>query len=160
MTDRITWSPDGKQLAFGSDREGQWSIFVVNADGSGLRKLETGGEAHEPTWSPDGRTIAFGSPRYSDQVDILALDLASGSIKRLTDNLAFDGEPSWSPDGKKIAFVSRRDREQEVFVMNADGSGAENLSRKYGLPGARPTWSPDGKRIAIDSWANPGEGKR
>ena len=58
------WSPDGRRIAFRSDREGDYDLFVVNSDGSGLRRLtENSARETVPSWSPDGRSIVFASDR-------------------------------------------------------------------------------------------------
>jgi hypothetical protein len=72
------------------------------------------------------------------------------TLKRLTNNSAFDLSPSWSPDGKKIAFDSLRDGNYEIYVMNVDGSGIKRLTNSPAHDGV-PSWSPDGKKIAFSS---------
>ena len=130
------WSPNGRRIAFvGSPRKGapptaNSDIYVMNADGSGSRRL-THNRAYdgEPAWSPDGRKIAFQSTRgYDGNREIYVMN-ADGSGKRnLTRNPARDVRPSWSPDGRRIAFVSNRDGRLEAHVMNADGSGQRSLT--------------------------------
>ena len=138
------WSPDGTRIAFaghkwlyGAPRKpgpccysSHSDIYVMNADGSGRRKLTHNARYNaEPAWSPDGRKIAFRSTRNGNR-DIYVMN-ADGSGKRnLTRNPANDGNPSWSPDGRRIAFVSNRDgRRLEAHVMNADGSGQRSLAQ-------------------------------
>jgi len=102
------WSPDGKQIAFTTSRDGFTEIYVMNADGSGLTRL-TNHPAHDnsPAWSPDGRQIAFMSYRDGDPYGEIYLMNADGSdLKNLTNNPANDDGPVWSPDGKQIAFSS------------------------------------------------------
>ena len=133
------WSPDGRRIAFAG--KPHWcrtgprpcysshsDIYVMNADGSGTRKLTHNAHQNaEPAWSPDGRKIAFRSTRNGNR-DIYVMN-ADGSGKRnLTRNAAWDSRPSWSPDGRKIAFVSNRDGRLEAHVMNADGSGQRRLA--------------------------------
>jgi Tol biopolymer transport system component len=133
------WSPDGRRIAFaGKTPRGPESgrpfysshsdIYVMNADGSGTRKLTHNARQNaEPAWSPDGRKIAFRSTRNGNR-DIYVMN-ADGSGKRnLTRNAAWDSRPSWSPDGRKITFVSNRDGRLEAHVMNADGSGQRSLT--------------------------------
>jgi Tol biopolymer transport system component len=131
------WSPDGRRIAFARPRTGPGpccyashsDIYVMNADGSGTRKLTHNAlQNAEPAWSPDGRKIAFRSTRNGNR-DIYVIN-ADGSGKRnLTRNAAWDSRPSWSPDGRKIAFVSNRDGRLEAHVMNADGSGQRSLTQ-------------------------------
>ena len=134
------WSPDGRQIAFFAT-----GLRVVNADGSGLRKLtRTGWGDSAPAWSPDGRQIAFVDRRDSS-FEIYAMSADGSGQRRLTRNAWRDSDPAWSPDGRQIAFVSN----WQVWVMNANGSGQRRLTHN----GARnfvPAWSPDGQRIAFE----------
>ncbi len=140
------WSPDGRQIAFVRNRptglpgpgarfKDDSEIYVMNADGSGTRRLTHNlGYDGEPAWSPDGRKIAFQSHRRfgGSKPEIYVMN-ADGSGKRnLTRNPANDGSPSWSPDGRRIAFVSNRDGRPEAHVMNADGSGQRSLASEEG----------------------------
>jgi TolB protein len=126
------WSPDGRRIAFAAKgtppSPSQTDIYVMNADGSGKRKLTHNARGNnEPAWSPDGRKIAFRSTRDGNR-DIYVMN-ADGSGKRnLTRNAASDSRPSWSPDGRRIAFISDRDGRLEAHVMNADGSGQRSLT--------------------------------
>jgi TolB protein len=96
--------------------------------------------------------IAFDSDRDGNR-DIYLMDLATGDVKRLTNNPAYDGIPEWSPDGSKIVFISQRDGgDGDIFVMNADGSDERNLTvLPVDANEWNPTWSPDGEYIAFVS---------
>jgi Tol biopolymer transport system component len=98
-------------------------IYVINADGSGQRRL-TRNRAKDiaPVGSPDGRRIAFASDRDGNfELYVMA---ANGSRpRRLTWNAGVDADPTWSPDGRRIAFESKRGESSEIYVMNADGGG-------------------------------------
>jgi Tol biopolymer transport system component len=133
------WSPDGRKIAFAAYPD--WcfrtrpcypsvhDIYVMNADGSGRRKLTHNARNNaEPAWSPDGRKIAFRSTRNGNR-DIYVMNADGTGKRNLTRNPARDGSPSWSPDGRRIAFVSDRDGRLEAHVMNADGSGQRSLAQ-------------------------------
>ena len=145
------WSPDGRRIAFGSGRDGNREIYVMNADGSGVTRL-TYNEAIDsgPAWSPDGRRIAFASTR-DGSFEVYVMNADGSGVTRLTDNDAFDWFPAWSPDGRRIAFESNRDGNAEIYLMSPDGSGVVRLTYN-GAADFSPAWSPDGRRIAFVSY--------
>lgn len=135
-------------LAFQSDRDGDWEIYVANPDGSGQVAL-TDNAANDtlPAWSPDGTRIAFTSNRDGNN-EIYVMDADGAGQTRLTNNSASDSIPAWSPDGTQLAFNTNRDGYQQVYVMGADGSGPTNRSASL-VADMQPAWSPDGTRIAF-----------
>ena len=144
------WSPDGRRIAFASDRDGNTEVYVMNADGSGVTRLTVNDAVDSsPSWSPDGRRIAFVSTRDGNW-EIYVMNADGSGVTRLTDNDAYDWSPAWSPDGRRIAFQSKRDGNFEIYVMNADGSGLTRLTYN-GADDLTPSWSPDGRRIAFAS---------
>ena len=127
----LTWSPDGRKLAF--VRHGTAfgkPIYVVNADGSGLRNLtpRPQGANTRPAWSPNGRKLAFVSDRDGNS-EVYVMNADGSGQRNLTRKPAYDADPAWSPDGRKLAFVSNRDGRYQVYVMNADGSGQRLVQR-------------------------------
>jgi Tol biopolymer transport system component len=135
------------KIAFQSDRNGNWDIYVMNIDGSNLVQLTHNPAADEyPVWSPDGTQIAFYSDRDGNS-EIYIMDADGSNQRRLTNHPAHDRSPAWSPDGKLIAFDSDRESNQETYIINVDGSGLTPLTRTIGR-NILPAWSPDGKRIA------------
>src|ERR1051325_6698873 len=117
-------------IAFHSNRDGDFDIYVMNADGSGVTQLTHNTYAEfDPIWSPNGHQIAFASFGASGgDAEIVVINEDGTGEKILTNNDAFDFPGAWSPDGKQIAFTSDRDGDLEVLVMNADGSGVVQLT--------------------------------
>jgi Tol biopolymer transport system component len=145
------WSPDGTKIAFASGREGSFDIYVVNADGTGTRRLTTSSANEQsPTWSADGLRIAFS--RSSDGGHVWVMNADGTDERRLTDELAAEGEPAWSPDGRWIAYVRREPGTdvREIAVARPDGAERRNVtslgSRSYG-----PSWAPDSTRLAFSA---------
>lgn len=146
-----TWSPDDRRLAFHSERSGNWDIWAVNADGSGLVNLTVDpGEDQFPAWSPDGRRIAFTS-RRSGNYDVWLMNADGSKPVNLSNWPGRDRYAMWSSDGKKIAFNTERDGDQEVYVMNADGSQPVNVTNAPDSTEGLADWSPDGKRLVLYS---------
>ena len=124
-----SWSPDGKRIAFMSDKRGvafqNYDIYVMDADGKNQRNL-TNNRHHDssPSWSPDGKRIAFMSNRDENldrhgwpTDEIYVMDADGENEQRLTENFVYEWSPSWSPDGKWIVFVSDRDGNAEIYVI-------------------------------------------
>lgn len=143
--------PPGK-IAFASDRDGNFEIYVMNADGGGLTRLtDNPAEDTQPTWSPDGTRLAFVSNRDGNK-EIYVMSAEGGGVTRLTTNTAEDIEPAWSPllTNQKIAFVSHRDGNDEIYVMNVDGTGQTNLTQT--MPDdTGPAWAPSGTLLGFAS---------
>ncbi len=137
------------RIAFISDREGQAAVFIMNADGSDVRRLtHNAGEDAWPSFSPDGRRLAYQS-RVNGRFQIFVMDADGNNARRLTSDSS-DEFPSWSPDGSQIAFSSNRSGETAIYIMNSDGSNARRLTEG---PSNNwfPAWSPDGKALAFIS---------
>lgn len=125
----VTWSRDGKKLAFGSSRDGNREIYTINADGSDIRRL-THDDAKDnlPAWSPTTDKIAFCSTRSGNE-DIYVMSSDGSNVQRLTDDPASDFNPAWSPDGKYLVFFRETgDHKDQIYVVNADGSGERRIT--------------------------------
>lgn len=177
-------SPDGRQIVFGSQREGNFDVYLMNADGSHVRRLtDRTGYNGGPWFSPDGTKIVWRAwypetaaemAQWKDCMEknyILAfpLDLwvmnADGSGKRMIlHNGATNFAPSWHPDGKRIIFSSNMDdwhadikqygHNFELYLINLDGSGLERITYNNVFD-SFPMFSPDGKKLAWASNRNP-----
>jgi Tol biopolymer transport system component len=160
-----SWSPDGRKLAFHSNRDGNSEIYVMDADGGGevVRLTVNGAIDQLPHLSPDGRTVAFTSNRSGNfEIYTVSAD-GSGNPSRLTEHTAIDAWPDFSPDGTKLAFGSDRDGDLDIWVLSLDGSMSlvnvtNDLISADGTPTNErwPTWSPDGQQIA--AWSGLGAG--
>jgi Tol biopolymer transport system component/DNA-binding winged helix-turn-helix (wHTH) protein len=150
---RPVWSPDGRSIAFASNRDGKYEIYVMDADGSNVKRLTNNiADDVNAMWSPDGRKLLFDSERDGNR-EIYVMDADGGNQIRLTRSNGVDSTAAWSPDGNLIAFASNRDTgpsynpyNLDIYVMNADGSNVRRIvdDPEYDVS---PQWSPDGRKI-------------
>ena len=159
-----SWSPDGKRIAFVSDREEPlryFDIYVMDADGSNQQRVTNNPrDDRHPSWSPDGERIAFSARReghfenkFAITYEIYVMDADGQNEQRLTENRKNDWYPSWSPDGKRIAFSADRKGDLDnfdIYVMDTDGGNQQKLTNNRGWDSS-PSWSPDSERIAFTS---------
>jgi Tol biopolymer transport system component/DNA-binding winged helix-turn-helix (wHTH) protein len=143
------FSPDGRKIAFASNRTGSWEIWVCDSDGQNAAPLTSFNHlvTGSPRWAPDGRRIVFdahaeGSP------DIYVVNVEGGAPRRLTTEPSEDIVPSWSRDGQWIYFCSNRSGGHQVWKMPAkepSGSGqVVQVTKQGGFDSAE---SPDGQYL-------------
>jgi TolB protein len=101
------WSPDGRTIAFTSDRTGNDSIYAMNADGGNVRRLTIDDHHNDNAmWSPDGKQIVFSSNRDGNN-EIYVMNADGSGATNLTNNPALIHDvPAWSPDGRMISFTA------------------------------------------------------
>jgi len=151
------WSPDGRSLAYSSDRGGSMQVWIRDLQTGADRQLTKGtGQPMQATWSPDGARIAF----TTAEGEILIADVATGAVRRVHERLNEPGRPSWSPDGGAVIVsalkpYTTRFREGVNLVLWVPAGGGP--SRWFDpLPGKSigmredygPVWSPDGSQMA------------
>lgn len=143
-------SPDGTRIAFESDRDGNYEIYVIDARGGNPVRLTTDPARDlAPAWSPDGRQLVFTSDRDNRaSADVYRMNADGSGVERLTSDLS-NWAPQFSPDGQQVAVQVDLD----VHVINlADGSRRSLTSDP--MNGMNPSWSPDGNRIAFVTTRN------
>lgn len=144
-----SWSPDGKKIAFQAYWDGNWHIYTVNIDGTGLRQMTSGDFDHrEPHWSPDGKSLAFSSDR-NGSYDIWTLQIDSENPATVISEGGNEYGPVWSPDGKSLAYVSETNGNYALVKRFIGGLESESLYTTTGkLTGA--AWSPGGEQLLVN----------
>ena len=148
------WSPNGKLIAFVSDRrqvKGTFTsdLYSMRPDGSGIKLLvECAGECHHPEWSPDGKQIVFQMDK-----DLYLVPAGGGKPKPLVQGGGVNQFPAWSPDGEKIAFIRSvaYDSPSFIYFVRPDGSELTAITGKLSGP-RQLSWSPDGKYLAFENF--------
>jgi hypothetical protein len=149
-----TWSPDGQNIAFSSNQEGQWQIFRMPAAGGDATRLTDTGDNRQPSWFrssgllSSSEYIAFTTNRDGNQ-EIYLMRADDGSeLRNITNNQANDNQPAVSPNGNYILFTSDRDGNQEIYSVSSDGSGLVNLTNNNASD-SLATWFRGGDWIAF-----------
>jgi len=150
------WSPDGGHIAFTSGVDLNQELYVIAADGSGIRRLTDDGASDVlPRWSPDGTRIAFASDRGASvrmpvaEHDLWILDVATGRTRALTTGFGDVLGHSWSPDGEAIVLSRAHADDRpggDLWVVEVDTGHARLLASG---DFAWPEWSPRGDSIAL-----------
>ncbi|HEV8130450.1 MAG TPA: protein kinase, partial [Acidobacteriota bacterium] len=143
-----TWSPDGRFIAYSSDRGGNFDILVQQVSGGNPVQVTTD-PAHDwqPAWSPDGNQIAFRSERGEGGLFVVP---ALGGHERRISNFGF--RPRWSPDGSQILFTSAILQgvvePAKAYLVTLDGSAPREILSGFRLF-SPVVWHPDGKQVAF-----------
>jgi len=149
-------SPDGSKVAFISNRDGNYELYIMDIDGKNQRRLTHNSVVEKsPSWAPDGNSIVFVSEREGDN-DIYKIDLRSLEIQKV---FSSSYDPKWSPDGSMIAFSSLNFGEgtsADIYIKDIYQNKPIKLTDTPSFD-TQPSWSPDGKKIAFisdrdDNW--------
>jgi hypothetical protein len=166
-------SPDGAQLAFVSDRDGNPELYLLGLfpfSAAVVQLTESQGcTTSHPAWLPDGSGLIYESncvdgnfeiyrAALSYRVDVSAGNLAVAQtigpgqpqVRRLTTNGSDDRWPRISPDGQEIAFFSAQDGDTEIYIINSDGSGRTQITSNTSRDEA-PAWGPGGTTLVFNS---------
>lgn len=181
------WSPDGSQLAFQSDRDGNNDLYVIPSTGGSETQItsDSGWDAR-PAWSPDGSLIAFESDRNVESAgvgypkcELFVVPATGGTVTQITDWPRYNERPSWSPDGSEMVYATDYHILQGATL--APDIGTLHPANLWRIPatGGTPVqittntgyendadWSPDGSTIAFsadyagnwDIWTIPASG--
>jgi WD40 repeat protein/putative metal-binding protein len=146
-----SWSPDGQRLAFTTNRDGNFEIYVTGASGTPLTRVTNSPtDEFSPTWSPDGTKIAFERDDANAVAQILVMNADGSGVTNLSPSLTDDRNPAWSPDGSRIAFARGAPDNHDIFVMPATGGAGTPLT-SGAANDTNPDWSPDSAQIVYQS---------
>jgi len=139
------FSPDGGKIVFGSNRSGNWEIWLANSDGTNPLQITSvaGSITGSPRFSPDSRRIVFDS-RPDGNADIFIINTEGGNPRRLTTENTEDILPNWSRDGQWIYYRSNRSGQPQIWKMSPEGERATQVTKQGGYEAFE---SPDGKYI-------------
>ena len=140
-------APATAKIAFGSARDGNREIYIMNPDGTQQTNL-TRHKADDvsPAWSPTGEQVLFASDRdrFLGSWDLYLMDPNGQNVRPVFGKSADRFSPSWSPNGKQIAYAKREHGQYLVYIADIDGKNEERVAI-----GGTPAWSPDGTEIVF-----------
>jgi eukaryotic-like serine/threonine-protein kinase len=141
----LAWTPDGKRIAFGSDRAGQRNLFWQLADGSGgTERLATSDRSQiASSWSPDGQTLAFEQTDSGTGYDLFVYRIGDRKVETFLQTRFNEIAPRFSPDGRWLAYASDESGRNEVYVQPYPGPGGKWQISTEG--GTEPVWARNGE---------------
>jgi serine/threonine-protein kinase len=141
------WTPDGKRIAFESNKDGALNPFWQLADGSGgLERLTISDYTQVPmSWSPDGQLLAFTEINPTTGYDICVLRMSDRKAQPFLQTPFTESAPRFSPDGRWIAYISDESGRNEVYVQPYPGPGGKWQISTEG--GTEPVWNPNGREL-------------
>ena len=150
-----SFSPDGKEILFTSQRDGDLELYVMNRDGSDPRRItRSKGYDGGPFFSPDGTKIIFRADRTGDdRLQLFIVDADGTNERQLTNNYVVNWGPFFHPKGDRIIFATSRHGHvnYELYILDlAEGSEMERVTWWEGFDGL-PAFSPDGKKVVWTS---------
>ncbi len=141
------WSPDGKTLAVSLSREGGSQIFLVNPDGSGVRRLTSSAAIDtEPRFSPDGKSIYFTSDRGGSP-QVYRIGASGGDAQRVTFEGSYNVSPRLSPDGKTLAYITRNGGRFQVALLDLNNKQVQIITDSD--RDESPSFAPNGRMILL-----------
>ena len=147
-------APATAKIAFSSNRDGNYEIYIMNPNGTGQKNL-TRHKANDvqPAWSPTGKEILFVSNR-DGRPDLYLMDADGTNVQKVFKNLKLRTAPAWSPDGKQISYC-RTDAVGELYIASLDKKDEKSIA-SVGKYDGYSSWSPDGTKIGFGGPSGPG----
>lgn len=152
-----TWSPDGRFLAYASNRAGKFDIWLQQVSGGNpVQVTHRPGNNWQPDWSPDGKLLVYRSEEGDGGLFVVPAVGGDGQERKIS-NFGYD--PQWSPEGTRILFQATRFApDNDFYIVGLDGGPPQPILSEFfarhrlGLAAAA-AWHPDGKRISVSIWS-------
>lgn len=145
-------SPDRNQLAFASDRNGYWDLYVMNLQNGDVTQITNSPEYDSaPSWSPDAQWLVFETYANDNlEISVVSVNDRAQPIYPVTNDPASDHSPVWAPDGRHVAFISSRGGDSDVWLANLDLTDEDRYQNLSNTPFAsenHPVWNYDGSQL-------------